>query len=754
MRARAVLGVVLAVTCAGAIFSFLLRPGGLLWGDTEESQVRGIVEASRLLVDKSIYAAMRRNLHKREVISPSQLLSFSKLPEPTSRAASRAAEVMEASVQEAVRRGHLQSGPSRLPTDALSEGLLSAIANLSGCLPHMLPPRCPATCLVSKYRLITGACNNRDHPRWGASNTALARWLPPAYEDGISEPRGWNPHFLYRGFPLPPVREVTRRIIHASNEAVTGDDRYSDLLTAWGQYIDHDVAFTPQSVGPPAPGAGADCQLTCEPQSPCFPIQIITLRDYVPRILGPEAFGRHVGPYRGYDPSVDPSVSNVFSTAAFRFGHATIHPLVRRLDARFQEHPGSRLPLRDAFFRPWRLLEEGGVDPVMRGLLARAAKLQVQDQLLNEELTERLFVLSDAGTLDLASINLQRGRDHGLPGYNEWRQFCGLSRLETRADLGAATANGSMADRILALYGHPDNIDVWLGGLAESFLPGARTGPLFACLVGKQMKALRDGDRFWWEHHGVFTEAQRRELGRHSLSRVICDNTGLTHVPRDAFRVGQWPQDFESCDRIPGMDLRAWREAPPPDDACGFPDNVENGGFLLCNESGRRLLVFSCHHGFQLQGPEQLTCTRRGWDSQPPVCRDINECEDGVDPPCHASARCKNTKGGFRCECHDPHVPGEDGRTCVDSGRLPRASVVSLVLGAVLVCGLAGLTWTVVCRWMLANPKSSLPPVEGEGEGPSWLGRGKPRDVCAPPDAPAGLAEQGPACGPQVLLCK
>ncbi|ELR60992.1 Thyroid peroxidase [Bos mutus] len=844
MRARAVLGVVLAVTCAGAVFSFLLRPGGLLWGETEESQVRGIVEASRLLVDKSVYAAMRRNLHKREVISPAQLLSFSKLPEPTSRAASRAAEVMEASVQEAARRGHLRSGPSQLPTDALSEGLLSAIANLSGCLPYMLPPRCPATCLASKYRLISGACNNRDHPRWGASNTALARWLPPAYEDGISEPRGWNPHFLYKGFPLPPVREVTRRIIHASNEAVTGDDRYSDLLTAWGQYIDHDIAFTPQSAAPSAPWVGADCQLTCEPRSPCFPIQlpanaagpaclpfyrstaacgtgtqgalfgnlssanprqqmngltsfldastvlwlrehnrlatalkalnahwsadtayqearkvvgalhqIITLRDYVPRILGPEAFGRHVGPYRGYDPSVDPTVSNVFSTAAFRFGHATIHPLL--LDARFQEHLGPRLLLRDAFFRPWRLLEEGGVDPVMRGLLARPAKLQVQDQLLNEELTERLFVLSDAGTLDLASINLQRGRDHGLPGYNEWRQFCGLSRLETRADLGAATANGSMADRILDLYGHPDNIDVWLGGLAESFLPGARTGPLFACLVGKQMKALRDGDRFWWEHRAVFTEAQRRELGRHSLSRVICDNTGLTRVPRDAFRVGQWPQDFESCDRIPGMDLRAWREAPPPDDACGFPDKVENGGFLLCDDSGRRVLVFSCHHGFQLQGPEQVTCTRRGWDSQPPVCRDINECENEVDPPCHASARCKNTKGSFQCECSDPHVPGEDGRTCVDSGRLPRASVVSLVLGAVLVCSLAGLTWTVVCRWMLADPTSPLLPVEGEGEGPSWLGCGKPRDVCTPPrDASAGLAEQGPACGSQVLLCK
>ena len=63
-------------------------------------------------------------------------------------------------------------------------------------------------------------CLHRDHPRWGASNTALARWLPPAYEDGISEPRGWNPHFLYRGFPLPPV-SAARTGLHVSQSLQT-----------------------------------------------------------------------------------------------------------------------------------------------------------------------------------------------------------------------------------------------------------------------------------------------------------------------------------------------------------------------------------------------------------------------------------------------------------------------------------------------------------------------------------------------------
>ncbi|CAO2604836.1 Thyroid peroxidase [Lemmus lemmus] len=484
--------------------------------------------------------------------------------------------------------------------------------------------------------------------------------------------------------------------------------------------------------------------------------QIITMRDYIPKILGPDAFRQYVGPYKGYDPTVNPTVSNVFSTAAFRFGHATVHPLVRRLDTDFQDHTDlPRLQLHDVFFRPWRLIQEGGLDPIVRGLLARPAKLQVQEQLMNEELTEKLFVLSNAGTLDLASLNLQRGRDHGLPGYNEWREFCGLSRLETPAELSRAITNQTVLNKIMDLYKHADNIDVWMGGLAETFLLGARTGPLFACIIGKQMKALRDGDRFWWENSDVFTDTQRQELEKHSLPRVICDNTGLTRVPVDAFQTGKFPQDFESCEDIPSMNLEAWRETFPQDNKCIFPDKVDNGNFVHCEESGKLVLVYSCLHGYKLQGQEQVTCTQNGWDSEPPVCKDVNECADLTHPPCHPSAKCKNTKGSFQCVCTDPYVLGEDEKTCIDSGRLSRASWVSIALGALLVSGLASLTWTVICRWIYSDRKSTLLITEGNARvtTQSGLKNSQERGILPHKAATQDTGQQEPACGSRVLLC-
>lgn len=66
--------------------------------------------------------------------------------------------------------------------------------------------------------------------------------------------------------------------------------------------------------------------------------------------------------------------------------------------------------------------------------------------------------------------------------------------------------------------------------------------------------------RFWWENEGVFTQQQRAELQRHSLSRVICDNSDVREVPLDSFRIGRYPDNLLSCNDIPSLSLEAWRE--------------------------------------------------------------------------------------------------------------------------------------------------------------------------------------------------
>jgi peroxidase len=118
---------------------------------------------------------------------------------------------------------------------------------------------------------------------------------------------------------------------------------------------------------------------------------------------------------------------------------------------------------------------------------------------MNEELTEHLFELARDVSLDLGSINIQRGRDHGLPSYNAWRKYCNLTVANTFNDTRHEIKNEKIRTKLKEVYGHPDNVDLWVGAVAEQILPLSKVGPTFQCLLIEQFRRLRDGDRFYYE---------------------------------------------------------------------------------------------------------------------------------------------------------------------------------------------------------------------------------------------------------------
>ncbi|KAK3918578.1 Peroxidasin, partial [Frankliniella fusca] len=290
-------------------------------------------------------------------------------------------------------------------------------------------------------------------------------------------------------------------------------------------------------------------------------VQHITFKHWLPTVLGPKGM-EMMGDYQGYNPSVNPGISNAFATAALRFGHSLINPQLHRLNESYMPIPEGHLPLGKAFFSPWRLVVEGGVDPLLRGLIHTPAKLKTPSQTLNAGLTEQLFTVAHAVALDLAAINIQRGRDHGLPEYNAYREKCGLASAITFDDLRHEISSQEVRDKLKELYGHPGNVDLWVGGILEDQVDGAKVGPTFRCLLVEQFKRLRDGDRFYYENPAVFKPEQVTQIKQTTLARVLCDNGDkMTHLQRDVFYLEK-SENLLSCDTwdIPRLEFRFWAE--------------------------------------------------------------------------------------------------------------------------------------------------------------------------------------------------
>ena len=252
-------------------------------------------------------------------------------------------------------------------------------------------------------------------------------------------------------------------------------------------------------------------------------IQHITYSEYLPLLLGPDA----IVPYAGYQSEANPTQSELFASAAFRVGHSQIPPEFQRLDENGQALSGGPISLQDAFFMTGPVKADG-IEPYLRGLAETL--MQEIDVKVIDDVRNFLFGPPGAGGMDLAAMNIQRGRDVGLPSYAQARIDFGLSPITSFSQI---TSDLAVQQSLQNIYGTVDKIDVWIGGLAENHAAGAMVGPLFQAILADQFQRTRDGDRFWYEN-GQLTDQEMTIVRGTTLESLIernAPNVNLTATP-------------------------------------------------------------------------------------------------------------------------------------------------------------------------------------------------------------------------------
>jgi peroxidase len=252
-------------------------------------------------------------------------------------------------------------------------------------------------------------------------------------------------------------------------------------------------------------------------------VQSITFNEFLPALLGPNV----ITTYSGYNSRVNPGIATEFSTAGFRVGHSLLAPDVEFLNpdgtTKFEE-----VSLAESFFNP-PLVQQNGADPILKYLATDNA--QEVDNKIVPELQNFLFGPPGAGGFDLASLNIQRGRDHGLADYNTTRAAYGLPKVTSFADI---TSNKALQAQLRKLYNNDvNNIDLWVGGLAEDHVAGGSVGPLFQRIIATQFQHTRDGDRLWFENQ--FSGIPLSILENTTLAQIIGRNTVNNDLQSNVF---------------------------------------------------------------------------------------------------------------------------------------------------------------------------------------------------------------------------
>ncbi len=200
-------------------------------------------------------------------------------------------------------------------------------------------------------------------------------------------------------------------------------------------------------------------------------------------------------------------------------------------------------------------LYEEDMDALLNGMFNQRA--QQVDNNMAAAIRETLF--GNVGLAsDLIARNIQRGREHGLPGYNEYRELCGMERA-CSWDQPPPEMPADLWKRMSLVYDNPSDIDLFTAGISEKSLDKAHVGATFACIIGKQFQKEFLGDRFFYTHNpdegagrrdpagnvyrtarnpNPFSRTQLRAIRQRNLGDIICDNSNLKMTLKNSFVFG------------------------------------------------------------------------------------------------------------------------------------------------------------------------------------------------------------------------
>ncbi|MFT7588678.1 MAG: peroxidase [Limisphaerales bacterium] len=281
-----------------------------------------------------------------------------------------------------------------------------------------------------------------------------------------------------------------------------------------------------------------------------------------------------------YDDLIQPDISNLFSAAAFRFGHTMVCSSILTVNNDGSPAGEGSALLREVFFRPDFTINNG-IDPILKGLSNQ--RQESIDNYVVDDLRNFLFGEPGAGGFDLVALNIQRGRDHGLPSYNLVRTTFGLAPVTAFSEI---TTNPDLQLALGAAYASVDEIDIWVALLSEDHEIGKQVGPTMELILRDQFQALRNGDFFSsifdpaiGNSHAVFIENS-------SLSKVIMRNTNLTSLPADVFHADRSycpPPRLLDATVLASEVVLEWQ---PSHDAVAYQISGKNLGTGLSREVG------------------------------------------------------------------------------------------------------------------------------------------------------------------------